>query len=427
MLLALHILLNTLAPAENVPGVRLFMNAITGDPVLCIIIGAIVTWAVHSSVASVLLVMSLAYSHFISPSAALALVLGANLGSAINPLFEGARRDNPASYRLPVGNLINRLVGVLLVAPFLAPDHRGAAGLAARPREADGRISISHSTWRWRSSSSACSTAWRGVAEKGFSRPARGDRPVAAALSRRERARNALAGSGGRRARNPAHGRSRRSHAAQGDGGDDDERSRLGRSGVQDGQQRRQPRRSDQALCDETHARQPRRARRAAGDGDHFLRHQSRAHGRHHRQESERARDQKNQAPVPVFRRKVRRSCRHSTSEPRIRFGSRSASSCRATSTRRASFWRRRRCCAMPNLPRPNGIWIAFGKAGPRPSKPPRFILTCCATSGEFTRISARWPIPCSMPRASWRADRTRKASWSVSPEPNALPSPQQR
>jgi phosphate:Na+ symporter len=121
MLLALHILLDTLAPAENAPGVRVFMNAITGDPVLCIVIGAAVTWAVHSSVATVLLIMSLAYAHFVTPYAALALVLGANLGSAINPVFEGARRDNPASYRLPVGNLINRLVGILLVAPLLRP------------------------------------------------------------------------------------------------------------------------------------------------------------------------------------------------------------------------------------------------------------------------------------------------------------------
>lgn len=121
MLLALHILLDTLAPAENAPGVRVFLNAITGDPVLCILIGAVVTWAVHSSVASVLLIMSLAYAQFISPYAALALVLGANLGSAINPVFEGARRDNPASYRLPLGNLVNRLIGVLVVAPFLRP------------------------------------------------------------------------------------------------------------------------------------------------------------------------------------------------------------------------------------------------------------------------------------------------------------------
>jgi len=121
MLLALHILLDTLAPAENAPSVRVFTSAITGDPVLCIILGAAVTWAVHSSVASVLLIMSLAFAHFISPYASLALVLGANLGSAINPVFEGARRDDPASYRLPLGNLINRLVGVLLVAPLLRP------------------------------------------------------------------------------------------------------------------------------------------------------------------------------------------------------------------------------------------------------------------------------------------------------------------
>jgi phosphate:Na+ symporter len=121
MLLALHILLDTLAPAENAPGVRVVMTAITGDPMLCIIIAAAVTWAVHSSVATILLIMSLAYAHFVTPYAALALVLGANLGSAINPVFEGARRDNPASYRLPLGNLLNRLAGVLLVTPLLRP------------------------------------------------------------------------------------------------------------------------------------------------------------------------------------------------------------------------------------------------------------------------------------------------------------------
>jgi phosphate:Na+ symporter len=121
MLLALHILLDTLAPAENAPSVRVIMDAITGDPVLCVVIAAAITWAVHSSVASVLLIMSLAYAHFISPVAALALVLGANLGSAINPLIEGARRDNPASYRLPVGNMVNRLLGVAIVLPALGP------------------------------------------------------------------------------------------------------------------------------------------------------------------------------------------------------------------------------------------------------------------------------------------------------------------
>jgi phosphate:Na+ symporter len=121
MLLALHILLDTLAPAENALSVRALLNASTNDPVLCILIAAALTWAAHSSVATVLLIMSLAYSHFVAPEAALALVLGANLGSAINPVVEGGRRDDLASYRLPVGNLLNRLIGVLLVVPFLHP------------------------------------------------------------------------------------------------------------------------------------------------------------------------------------------------------------------------------------------------------------------------------------------------------------------
>src|SRR5580700_7941373 len=118
-LLALHILLDTLAPAEQVPIVRALLGSITNDPILCILLAAALTWAAHSSVAVVLLVMSLAYSHFVTPEAALALVLGANLGSAINPLIESGTHGNPASRRLPAGNLINRLVGIFVVLPFL--------------------------------------------------------------------------------------------------------------------------------------------------------------------------------------------------------------------------------------------------------------------------------------------------------------------
>jgi phosphate:Na+ symporter len=121
ILLALHILLNTLAPAEQAPAARALLAAITNDPVLCIVIAAALTWAAHSSVAVVLLVMSLAYSQFVTPAAALALVLGANLGSALNPLIEGGIRGDPASRRLPLGNLINRLVGIVIVLPFLGP------------------------------------------------------------------------------------------------------------------------------------------------------------------------------------------------------------------------------------------------------------------------------------------------------------------
>src|SRR5690348_1225100 len=62
MLLALHILLDTLAPAEAAPSVRALLKLITGDPVFCVLISAALTWAAHSSVATVLLTMSLAFS-----------------------------------------------------------------------------------------------------------------------------------------------------------------------------------------------------------------------------------------------------------------------------------------------------------------------------------------------------------------------------
>ncbi|HET9389581.1 MAG TPA: Na/Pi cotransporter family protein, partial [Steroidobacteraceae bacterium] len=121
MVLSLHILLDSLAPAEDAPAVRTLLGAATNEPLLCLLMAAALSWAAHSSVAVVLLVMSLAYSQFITPVAALALILGANVGSAINPLVEGSRADNPASRRLPLGNLLNRLVGCALVLPFLHP------------------------------------------------------------------------------------------------------------------------------------------------------------------------------------------------------------------------------------------------------------------------------------------------------------------
>jgi len=133
MVLSLHILLDTLAPAENAPAVRTLLSAITSEPVLCLLMAAALTWIAHSSVTVVLLVMSLAYSHFITPIAALALILGANLGSAINPLVEGSHSDNPASRRLPLGNLFNRLVGCGLVLPFLQPVARLLAEIEPNP------------------------------------------------------------------------------------------------------------------------------------------------------------------------------------------------------------------------------------------------------------------------------------------------------
>jgi phosphate:Na+ symporter len=121
MLLSLHIFLGALVTTESATVSRAVLGAITDQPILCLLIAAGITWAAHSSVAVVLVVMSLAAAHLASPTAVLALVLGANVGSALNPLIETGQPGNLASRRLPIGNLVTRLVGCGLVLPFLQP------------------------------------------------------------------------------------------------------------------------------------------------------------------------------------------------------------------------------------------------------------------------------------------------------------------
>jgi phosphate:Na+ symporter len=82
MLMALQSFINLLTPYEDVPSLRLLLGAITTQPVLDVVLAAGLTWAAHSSVAVVLLVMSFAAKGTIPPEAAFALVLGANLGTA---------------------------------------------------------------------------------------------------------------------------------------------------------------------------------------------------------------------------------------------------------------------------------------------------------------------------------------------------------
>jgi phosphate:Na+ symporter len=119
MLIALQHLLSMITPYEDVPSLRILLGAVTTDPLIDIVLAAGLTWAAHSSVAVVLLIMAFAAQGVVPPHAAFALVLGANLGTAINPLLEGGVSGDPASRRLPIGNLINRIVGCALALAFL--------------------------------------------------------------------------------------------------------------------------------------------------------------------------------------------------------------------------------------------------------------------------------------------------------------------
>ncbi|WP_276318159.1 Na/Pi cotransporter family protein [Rhodovarius crocodyli] len=120
MLLSLHQLSATLAPVESSPTLANMLALVADQPLPNLVLAAVVAWAAHSSVAGVLFVASLSGGGAIEPQAAIAMVLGANLGTALNPLLQarGAAggRDR---LRLPVGNLLNRLAGCVLVLALL--------------------------------------------------------------------------------------------------------------------------------------------------------------------------------------------------------------------------------------------------------------------------------------------------------------------
>jgi phosphate:Na+ symporter len=139
MLLALGALVRTLEPVETVPALRAVLGSIGDESVLAMLIAAALTYACHSSVAVVLLIGSLAASGVIAPAGSLSLVLGANLGSALPPLFEAG---SATARRLPLGNLLVRAAGCIFVLPFLPQ----IAGWLAQIEPAPARLAVNFHT-----------------------------------------------------------------------------------------------------------------------------------------------------------------------------------------------------------------------------------------------------------------------------------------
>lgn len=134
MLLALDLLVTTLAPLQDSPAFARVLGGMAGSPLATLLFAAVIAWAAHSSVAGVLFVATLAGSGAMDAPAALAMVAGANLGSAVNPLLQGGGRPGDrARLRLPVGNLLNRAVGCALVLAFLPSLSAWAESLDAGP------------------------------------------------------------------------------------------------------------------------------------------------------------------------------------------------------------------------------------------------------------------------------------------------------
>lgn len=118
MTLALHLIVESTRPLTQSPEVRALLVALPADVLLHIVVGALLTVMAYSSLAIVLLVATLSMQGLLPVPMALGLVLGANVGSGLLGLMSTAKSPVEAR-RLPLGNLLFKLLGCVLVLPAL--------------------------------------------------------------------------------------------------------------------------------------------------------------------------------------------------------------------------------------------------------------------------------------------------------------------
>ncbi|MCH8104434.1 MAG: Na/Pi cotransporter family protein [Proteobacteria bacterium] len=118
MLLSLKLILDASTPMRDSEIVLGIFASLSNDLVLAVIFAAIIAWMAHSSLATVLLIITLASTEVLDITVAFAFVLGANIGGAIPP-FIATLGASSAARQPPLGNLIFRVCGVLIAIPMV--------------------------------------------------------------------------------------------------------------------------------------------------------------------------------------------------------------------------------------------------------------------------------------------------------------------
>ena len=137
VVLALTLIGQAAAPLASSPEVVTVVRTITSDRLLTMVLAILLTLLMHSSVATILMVATFAASGVISLSAGLAMVLGANIGSAILPLLSSisappiVRRSLLANLGLRSSAAIVALPWITLLDGWLAATGVGAGQMLA--------------------------------------------------------------------------------------------------------------------------------------------------------------------------------------------------------------------------------------------------------------------------------------------------------
>lgn len=117
MLLSLHLLANATDPLLQSPALGAFLAMLDNAWPVALFFAAALAVLASSSLATVVLILSLASAGGISTALVVVLVLGANLGGAVPPVLAtlGASAD---ARRVTIGNLIVRAIGCVIALPL---------------------------------------------------------------------------------------------------------------------------------------------------------------------------------------------------------------------------------------------------------------------------------------------------------------------
>lgn len=119
MLLSLTLIKQASAPLSTATLFHDVLAAVGREPFLAFVIGAVLTWVFHSSLAVILLIASFLASGSLGVDGALAFILGINLGGGL-PAVSATLAQPPVARRLPLANLICRGILAILALAFIA-------------------------------------------------------------------------------------------------------------------------------------------------------------------------------------------------------------------------------------------------------------------------------------------------------------------
>lgn len=118
MILSLSLIKEASVPLKESETLPLILSPLQSDPFIAILIAAAFTWLLHSSLASVLLFVTLFGNGVIDIELGLLLVLGANLGGSLIP-FIATYSSGPNARQITAGNIFMRLIIITITLPFL--------------------------------------------------------------------------------------------------------------------------------------------------------------------------------------------------------------------------------------------------------------------------------------------------------------------